>query len=125
MARAQTRSKRKVSGGRYHSARTKRKDELARKPTLTLLKEKKVKKIRTIGGNQKKVLLSIDEINVTDTKGKTQKTKILNVLENPANPNLVRRNILTKGTVVETKLGKAKITSRPGQEDIVNGVLVE
>ena len=69
MARAQTKSKRKVSGGRYHSARTKRKDELARKPTLTLLKEKKVKKIRTIGGNQKKVLLSAKEVSVTDSKG--------------------------------------------------------
>tara|TARA_Y100000310_G_scaffold343288_1_gene450191 strand:- start:619 stop:996 length:378 start_codon:yes stop_codon:yes gene_type:complete len=125
MARAQTRSKRKLSGGRYHSSRTKRKYELASRPTLTLLKEKKVKKIRTIGGTPKKVLLSAKEINVTDTKGKTQKTEILNVLENPANPNLVRRNILTKGTIVETKLGKAKITSRPGQTDIVNGVLVE
>ncbi len=125
MARAQTKSKRKVSGGRYHSARTKRKDELARKPTLTLLKEKKVKKIRTIGGNQKKVLLSAKEVSVTDSKGKTQKTEIVNVLENPANPNLVRRNILTKGAIVETKLGKVKITSRPGQADTVNGVLVK
>ena len=125
MARAQTRSKRKVSGGRYHQSRTKRKEELARRPTLTLLKEKKVKKIRTIGGNQKKVLLSAKEINVTDKKGKTQKTEILNVIENPANPNLVRRNIITKGTVVETKLGKAKVTSRPGQNDTINGLLVE
>ena len=125
MARAQTKSKRKVSGGRYHSARTKRKDELARKPTLTLLKEKKVKKIRTIGGNQKKVLLSAKEVSVTDSKGKTQKTEIVNVLENPANPNLVRRNILTKGAIVETKLGKVKITSRPGQADTVNGVFVK
>ena len=124
MARAQTRSKRKLSGGRYHASRTKRKEELARKPTLTLLKENKVKKIRTIGGQIKKVLLSAKEISVTDKKGKTQKTEILNVLENPANPNLVRRNILTKGALVETKLGKVKITSRPGQSDTVNGVLV-
>lgn len=125
MARVQTRSKRKASGGRYHQARTKRKYELARKPTLTLLKEKKVKIIGTAGGNKKKVLLSAKEINVTNKKGKTQKTEILNVTENSANPNLVRRNILTKGAIVDTKLGKAKITSRPGQEEMVNGVLVE
>jgi len=124
MARAQTRSKRKISGGRYHSARSKRKSELARQPTLTKLGERKTKKLRTLGGNQKRILLSVKEINVTDKKGKTQKTEIVNVLENPSNPNLVRRNILTKGAIVETKLGKAKITSRPGQEDSVNGTLV-
>jgi len=49
---------------------------------------------------------------------------MINVTENFANPNLVRRNILTKGTVVETKLGKVKITSRPGQEGTVNGKLL-
>ena len=51
-------------------------------------------------------------------------TDIVNVVENPANPHLVRRNIITKGCVVETKLGKAKVTSRPGQEGSVNGVLI-
>ena len=48
----------------------------------------------------------------------------MNVIENPSNPHLVRRNILTKGAVVETKLGKAKVTSRPGQEGTLNGVLI-
>ena len=37
---------------------------------------------------------------------------------------LVRRNIITKGSIVETKLGKAKVTCRPGQEGSVNGVLL-
>ncbi|PIN87382.1 30S ribosomal protein S8e, partial [Candidatus Woesearchaeota archaeon CG10_big_fil_rev_8_21_14_0_10_32_24] len=57
-------------------------------------------------------------------KGKTQKTVIVTVVENPSNPHLVRRNILTKGAVVETKMGKARITSRPGQEGTLNGVLI-
>jgi len=141
MARSQLRSKRKASGGRYHQARTKRKSELARLPTLTKLAEKKSKQFRVKGGNSKQALLSVKEVSVTDTreeqsssvsqkpgvsvkKGKTQKTEILNVLENPANPNLVRRNIITKGTIIETKLGKAKVTSRPGQEGTLNAVLV-
>lgn len=124
MARSQLRSKRKASGGRYHAARTKRKRELARLPALVYLDERKSKQIRVKGDHLKQVLLSVKEVNVADKKGKTQKTEILNVIENPANPNLVRRNIITKGTIVETKLGKAKITSRPGQEGILNAVLV-
>lgn len=124
MARSQLRSKRKVSGGRYRAARSKKLMELVRLPTLTKLGEKKSKQLRTLGSNQKQILLSTNLINVTDQKGKTKKTGILNVLENPANPNLVRRNVLTKGAIVETKLGKVKITSRPGQETTLNGVLV-
>ena len=38
---------------------------------------------------------------------------------------VVRRNILTKGAIIETDAGKAKITNRPGQEGTVNAVLVE
>jgi len=125
MARSQERSKRKVSGGRYHSARSKRKYELARFPALTKISdEKRVRTTRTLGGSIKKSLLNVKEINVADKKGKTKKTELVNVLENPANPNLVRRNIITKGAVVETKLGKVKITSRPGQEGSVNGILL-
>lgn len=124
MARAQLRSKRKASGGRYHKTRKKKKRELAGTPTLTKLGDKKAKTLRVRGGNKKQAVLSAKEISVTDKKGKTQKTEVLNVIENPADPNLVRRNVLTKGTIVETKLGKAKITSRPGQEGTVNGILI-
>ena len=53
------------------------------------------------------------------------KPEILTVLENSANTHFVRRNIVTKGAVVETEIGKVKITSRPGQKGIVNGVLIE
>ena len=77
-----------------------------------------------LGGQYKQTLLSTKIINVSDKKGKTQVVELVTVVENPANPNLVRRNILTKGAVVETKLGKVRITSRPGQEGTVNGVLV-
>jgi small subunit ribosomal protein S8e len=124
MARSQFRSKRKASGGRYHDVRTKKKRELVRLPALTKLTERKLKKIRVKSGTLKQILLSVKKASITDKKGKTTKTEILNVLENPANPNLVRRNIITKGTIIETKLGKAKVTSRPGQEGTLNAVLV-
>jgi small subunit ribosomal protein S8e len=125
MARSLARSKRKVSGGRYHFSRTKKRFELASYPANSKVTEKKVVRTRrVIGGNTKAALLDVAEVNVTDKKGKSTKQKILNVVENPANPNLVRRNIITKGAVIETKLGKVRVTSRPGQEGSVNGVLL-
>jgi small subunit ribosomal protein S8e len=124
MARSQLKAKRKTSGGRYHPARAKKKRELVRPAAMTKLGETKTKKIRIMGGNEKMVTLSIKEVNVTDKKGKTKKTEIVDVIENSANPHLVRRNIITKGAVIETKLGKAKVTSRPGQEGAVSAVLV-
>ncbi|MBS3169706.1 30S ribosomal protein S8e [Candidatus Woesearchaeota archaeon] len=125
MARSQQRSQRKSSGGRYHYQRTKRKYELAGYPANTKLAEvRKVRSKRTIGGSRKLSLLETAQINLTDKKGKAIAAKILNVVENPANHHLVRRNIITKGSIVETDKGRARVTSRPGQEAAVNGVLV-
>ena len=125
MARSQEKPRRKASGGRYHSFRTKKRHELAGYPAQTKLETEEKRKIRrTRGSNQKNVVLTTNSISVTDAKGKATKTTILNVVGNPANPHLVRRNIITKGSVVETKLGKARVTSRPGQHGVVNGVLV-
>jgi small subunit ribosomal protein S8e len=124
MATTQSRSKRKASGGRYHPSRTKKKYELSKFAANTRISiEKRVQTKRVIGNNHKKALLTVHEINVSG-KERTQKTEIVNVLENPANPNLVRRNVLTKGAIVETKLGKVKVTSRPGQEGAISGKLL-
>ncbi len=124
MARSQDKSARKISGGRYHYVRGKRKHELAGFPSMTKLDaKKKARTIRKLGGKVKTVLITGNVINVLG-KGKATETEILNVIENPANPNLVRRNVITKGCVVETKLGKARVTNRPGQEGCINGVLV-
>tara|TARA_Y100000310_G_C20704331_1_gene833679 strand:+ start:8637 stop:9011 length:375 start_codon:yes stop_codon:yes gene_type:complete len=124
MARSQDRARRKPSGGRYHTSRSKKKAELVGFPAMTKVAEKRTRVKRVIGGNVKVSTLGVKNVNVSDKKGKTQKTEIVNVLENPANPNLVRRNVVTKGAIVETKLGKAKITSRPGQEGSVTAVLI-
>ena len=125
MAESMRRSNRKPSGGRFVVERKKRKKELARFPAMTKVDEnKKAKVIRVAGGNQKRVLLSDNQINVMTKEGKAAKTTIKNVVENTANPNLVRRNILTKGAIVETDLGKVKITSRPGHDGCLNGVQI-
>ena len=125
MARSTERSLRKESGGRYHQARTKKKYELAGFPANTKLgKETRMVNKRGMGGSIKHYLLSANKVNVTKKDGKTQVSDIINVIENPANPHLVRRNVITKGAIVETKLGKVRITSRPGQEGGINGVIV-
>ncbi len=92
---------------------------------MTKLEGTRKRSLRVIGGNQKQRLLSSETANILDPKTKKHKVvKIKSVVDNPANRNYIRRNILTKGAVIETELGKAKITSRPGQQGSVSAVLV-
>ena len=121
----QRKSKRKSTGGRYHSARGKRRYEMGRLPTLTKLEETKNKVIKTKGGGTKTRLLASRTANLLDTKtNKYTKATIETVIETPANRHFARRNIITKGTIIQTDKGKAKVTSRPGQDGIVNAVLI-
>jgi len=122
----QGRSERSKTGRKIREARGRRKFEIGREALLTTIGPIRTKKIRTTGGHQKTILLSTNIANVLDPKtGKTTKAEIKTVLENKANPHYVRRNIITKGAIIETTAGKAKVTSRPGQEGVVNAVLIE
>jgi small subunit ribosomal protein S8e len=126
MATQQFRSKRKLSGGRYVPIRTKKLRELARLPTFTRLGKRLTKLIKCRGANSKQITINEETANVLDPKTKKySKLKIEQVLENPANRNFVRRNILTKGTIIKTSKGNARIVSRPGQEGIINAILVK
>jgi small subunit ribosomal protein S8e len=126
MAISQEKSKRKVTGSRYVDLRKKKSYELGRDPTHTKLGAEKKKSIRARSGDRKEVLLTADTVNLLDPKTKkSSKVKIEKVLENPANRHFVRRNILTKGTVFETSKGKARITSKPGQEGAINAILIQ
>ncbi|MBD3310777.1 30S ribosomal protein S8e, partial [Candidatus Woesearchaeota archaeon] len=81
--------------------------------------------VKVKAGGNKQRLLQADVANVLDPKTqKCQKSKIKTIMESPANRHFVRRNIMTKGTIIETEAGKARITSRPGQDGTVNAVLV-
>lgn len=85
-----------------------------------------MKKIRTRGGNEKLRLSTANKINVTNPDDNTTEVvDIIGVIENSANPNYVRRNIITKGAIVETSKGNAKVTSRPGQDGVINGILIK
>jgi small subunit ribosomal protein S8e len=116
---------RKVTGGVIKLAKKKRKYELGRLPLHTKIGKTKVKIVRVKGGGKKVKALSVEFANVFDSKTKvTKKVKILRVLENPANPHFVRMGIVTKGCIIETEIGKAKVTSRPSQHGIVNAILI-
>ena len=125
MAISQGKSTRSSSGGRNRMNRGKWKSELGRIPAETKLDEKRLRKIRTRGGNTKFRLASGNKINVVDPKtNKAKLADVITVIENAANPNYVRRNIITKGAIVETSEGNAKVTSRPGQDGVISGVLI-
>ncbi len=121
----QGKSIRKPTGGRLRPNRGKKKFELGSEITQPVIGATNRKVVNVMGNGSKVKVLKENVVNVTDPKsGKTQKTTMTTEVENPANKNYIRRNILTKGAVVMTELGKAKITSRPGQDGEVNAVLV-
>lgn len=103
----------------------KRRFEKGAFPTETMLGEPKKKIERRRGGNVKIRLLSVNYANVSNpSTGKTEKVEILRVMRNPANVDYNRRGVITKGTIIETPLGTARVTSRPGQHGLVNATLL-
>ena len=124
--RWQGRSRRKYTGGRYHYHRKKRKAEAGRPFSETSIGETKRKVIRVRGGNVKVRLLREEVANVADPKsGNIIRAKIIAVKRNTANDFFVRRNIITKGAIIETEIGDAVVTSRPGQDGVINAKLLE
>lgn len=118
--------KRKKSGGKKHIFRGKRAFEMGSDPTETIVGEKRVSVKRVRGGKLKLAALAVNTVNVTDpATGKSQKTEIRRVLKNPANVDYQRRGVITKGAVLETPLGQAVVTSRPGQHGVVNAILLQ
>lgn len=117
---------RKLTGGKIKLARKKRKYELGSLPVHTRIGKEKKKIVKTKGGGRKVKAFSVEFANVLDPKTNTaKKVKILDIISNPANPHFVRRGIITKGCVIKTEIGNARVTSRPSQHGIVNALIVE
>ncbi|MEZ0290483.1 MAG: 30S ribosomal protein S8e [Sulfolobales archaeon] len=117
---------RKITGGLRRPHRKNRKYELGGFPTETKLSDEEKREIdRVRGGNTKIRLRKALYANVLDKKTmKTQKVKIKAIIETPANSEFARRGIITRGTIIETEIGRAVVTSRPGQDGVVNAVLL-
>jgi len=80
---------------------------------------------KTRGNNRKTALKTANVVNIALTDGKIKSSEIVKVLENQTNNDYQRRGIITKGAIVETKDGKCKIVSRPGQDGTLNGILLK
>ena len=117
--------KRKLTGGKKRVYRSKKLYEAGGYPAETTLGEPRRKIKKGIGGNTKIKALSDKFASVTDPKsGKTEKTEITRVVKNGANVDYNRRGVITKGAEIETSLGLAKVTSRPGNDGVINAVLI-
>lgn len=120
------RSKRKPTGGRLRKVRKKRRNDRGHRFLETRIDKRKTKLCKNRGGEMKAKLLSADYVNISSPgTDKVRRAKIISVKDNAANPHYIRRNILTKGAIIETEIGLARVTSRPGQDGIINAVLVE
>ena len=115
---------RKISGGKYIKSRKKKLFEIPGQKKTVKLGDDKHKTRRTRGGNLKAFFLRAKTINV-QINGKSKKMEIKNVLETPQNVFLARQNRLIKGAIIQTSIGKAKITNRPSQEGCINAILLE
>ena len=106
-------------------ARGKRKYEIGREQSDTTIAAIRVKKVETKGGNQKMRMLRGDMATVADpVTGQSKIVKVETVKDNKANLHYMRRNILTKGAVIKTEIGDARITNRPGQDGVINAILL-
>jgi small subunit ribosomal protein S8e len=126
MGRWQGRSKRLATGARVRFSRKKRLYEMGTPAAETVVGPRKLKIERVRGGNKKLRAYIADTVNVSNpSTGTTEKVKIDEVLSNPASVEYTRRKIITKGAILSTKSGKVRVTSRPGQHGIINGVIIQ
>jgi small subunit ribosomal protein S8e len=115
----------KITGGRRHPLRIRRKYETDRFPNEPINGAQITVTRNVRGKNTKTALKSVDFVNLSTGEAKVKKTKILKVLENATNNDYQRRGIITKGAILETQEGKCRVVSRPGQSGTVNAVLIK
>jgi len=115
----------KITGGRRIPLRTRRKYEIDRYPNEAINGAQVTITRRIRGNNNKTALKSIDFVNLATGEAKVKKTKIIKVLENATNNDYRRRGIITKGAILETQEGKCRVVSKPGQNGIVNAILLK
>ena len=114
----------KVTGGRRHQLRSRRKYEIDRFPNEALIGEQITITRKVRGKNVKTAIKTIDSVNLA-IDSKIKRVKIIKVLENATNNDYQRRGIISKGAILETEEGKCRVVSRPGQHGTVNAILVK
>ena len=114
----------KVTGGRRHPLRSRRKYEMDRFPNEATIGEQITITRKVRGKNVKTAIKTIDSVNLA-IDSKIKRVKIIKVLENSTNNDYKRRGIISKGAILETEEGKCRVVSRPGQHGTVNAILVK
>jgi len=114
----------KITGGRRHPLRSRRKYELDRFPNEAIIGKQVTVTRKVRGKNIKSAIKTIDSVNLA-IDSKIKRVKIIKVLENATNNDYQRRGIISKGAVLETEAGKCRVVSRPGQHGTVNAILVK
>jgi len=95
--------KKRATGGKKKVWRKKRKYELGRQPSMTKLSSNKtVRRVRVRGGNVKWRALRLDTGNFSwGSEAVTRKTRILDVVYNASNNELVRTQTLVKSAIIQ------------------------
>lgn len=125
MALWQGSSHRSKTGRHIRFSRGKRRFEIGREVHEATIGKPSIKPLYGRANISKYAVKTTNIAYVVDPKThKATKTEIITVVDNPANLNYIRRNIITKGAVLNTPLGHARVTSRPGQTGVVNAVLL-
>ncbi|KAL4073982.1 ribosomal protein S8e/ribosomal biogenesis NSA2 [Scleroderma yunnanense] len=97
-----SRHKRSATGAQRAHYRKKRKFELGRQPANTKLGPKRIHRVRVRGGNLKFRALRLDTGNFAwASEHTTRKTRIIGVVYNASNNELVRTNTLVKGAIIQ------------------------
>ncbi len=115
----------KITGGRRIPLRVRRKYEIDRYPNEAVNGAQVTITRRVRGNNKKTALKTIDFVNLATGSAKVKKAKIIKVLDNATNNDYKRRGIITKGAILETQEGKCRVISKPGQNGIVNAILLK
>ena len=115
----------KITGGIRHPLKTRQKFQIDRYPNEALMGEQETTTRKTRGNNRKTALKTVNHVNLVLPNAKIKRSKIVRVLENQTNNDYQRRGVITKGAILETEDGKCKVVSRPGQNGVINAILVE
>jgi small subunit ribosomal protein S8e len=117
---------RKLTGGRKVAMRGRRKFEIDRYPNEAVVGPSQVIARRIRGNNNKVAFKRAEFANVIDQENRrVTKSKILRVTKNPANRDYERRGVVSKGAIIESESGTARVLSRPGQDGVVNALLIK
>ena len=114
----------KITGGRRHPLRSRRKYEIDRFPNEAVIGNQVTVTRKVRGKNIKSAIKTINSVNLA-IDSKVKRVKIIKVLENATNNDYQRRGIISKGAILETEAGKCRVVSRPGQHGTVNAILVK